>query len=166
MDNQHQPVMDDEQEDDYYQGASSVNHRGKSAVYVVAYFALLAILMYPAHKLHLGTQGVFFAMIAAGLSLSLCLFAAKWARRKLAALQLSKKEFIQLLVGYQPDDSASAGPEPEATTTTRAQPHRMNTSTSLVPLVDQRIVRYGEVTGFDDESEDPPQHLIEPIRST
>jgi hypothetical protein len=72
MDNQHQPVMDDEQEDAYYpdeQGAPGVNHRGKSAIYVVAYFALLAILMYPAHKLHLGTQGVFFAMIAAGLLL-------------------------------------------------------------------------------------------------
>ncbi len=128
MDNQHQPVMDDEQEDVYYpeeQGTPGVNQRGKSAVYVVAYFALLAILMYPAHKLHLGTQGVFFAMIAAGLSLSLCLFAAKWARRKLAALQLSKKGFIQLLVGYQPDNPAGASPEPEATT--RAQPHQTNT---------------------------------------
>ena len=159
MDKQHQPVMDDEQEDVYYQGIPSVNHRGKSAVYVVAYFALLAILMYPAHKLHLGTQGVFFAMIAAGLSLSLCLFVAKSARRKLAALQLSKKEFIQLMVGNQPDTSAGAAPEPEATN--RAQPDRTNTSTSLVPPAEQGLVRYGEVVEADDETEDPPPHLIE-----
>src|SRR5215469_4873573 len=160
MDNQQQPVMDDEQEDMYYQGASNVNHRGKSAIYVVAYFALLAILMYPAHKLHLGTQGVFFAMIAAGLLLALCLLAAKWVRRKLAALQLSKKGFIQLMVGYRPDDLALASPEPEATTTTRAQPPHANTSTSLVPLVDQRTVRYGEVIDFD-EAEGLPEHLLE-----
>src|SRR5215469_487522 len=151
MDNQQQPVMDDEQEDMYYQGASNVNHRGKSAIYVVAYFALLAILMYPAHKLHLGTQGIFFAMIAAGLLLALCLLAAKWARRKLAALQLSKKGFIQLMVGYRPDTSVGASSEPEAPT--RAQPHRTNTSTSLV--------RYGEVVGFDEDDDELPERLIE-----
>ena len=158
MDNQHQPVMDDEQEDVYYLEAPNVNHRGKSAIYVVAYFALLAILMYPAHKLHLGTQGVFFAMIAAGLLLALCLFVAKWAGRKLAALQLSKKEFIQLMVGYQPDTSAGASPETTTTVVTTASPH---TTTSLVPLAEQRLVRYGEVIDFDDETEALPEHLIE-----
>src|SRR5215469_4981305 len=150
MDNQQQPVMDDEQEDMYYQGASNVNHRGKSALSVVAYFSLIALLMYPAHKLHLGTQGVFFAMIAAGLLLALCVLAAKWARRKFAALQLSKKGFIQLMVGYRPDDLASAAPEPEATT-----------STSIVPLPPQRLVRYGEVVGFDGDDGKLPQHFIE-----
>ena len=159
MNNQYQPIIDDEQEDEYYQGTPSVNHRGKSALYVVAYFALLAILMYPAHRLHLGTQGVFFAMLAAGLLLALCLLAAKWARRKLAVLQLSKKGFIQLMVGYRPDNAAGASPEPEATT--GAQPHRTHTSTSLVPLVDQRTVRYGEVVGFDDETEDLPATILE-----
>ena len=115
--------------------------------------------MYPAHRLHLGTQGVFFAMLAAGLLLALCLLAAKWARRKVAALQLSKKEFIQLMVGYRPDDPVGASPEPEATT--RAQSHRTHTSTSLVPLVEQRTVRYGEVIGFDDETEALPATILE-----
>ena len=164
MNERQQAFLDEEQPDGYYpeeQELPSVNHSGKNALYVVAYFALLAILMYPAQRLHLGAQGIFFAMLAAGVLLALCALLVKWSRRRLAAMRLSKKEFVQLMVGYPP--SADAFPEstPPATAS--------HPQTGLVALGQPALVRYGEIVDYDaldgsaseGEEDGLPERIIE-----
>src|SRR6266699_589684 len=170
-DHQQQPIMDDEQEgvdDSDEQPAASVNQSGKSAVYVVAYFAFLAVLMYPAQRLHLGMQGVFFAIIAAGLVLTLCVLTATWMRRKIEAMQLSTKGFVQLMVGYQPERlqdrdlspaSGVSASEPESEAALTTTPRRANSS--LVPLGGQRLILSGEAVDLDDQADDLPESIME-----
>lgn len=62
------------------------------------------------------------------------------------------------MVGHQPVDSASEAPETTTTIVTTASRHA---DTRMMPLADQRIVRYGEGTGFDDETKDLPEHILE-----
>jgi len=162
MNERQHSMMHEEQEDSFateFADSPNVNHRGKSALYVVAYFALLAVLMYPAERLHLGAQGIFFAMLAAGLLLALCVLLVKWLRRRLAAVQLSKKYFVQLMVGYPPSADAFTETTPP-TTASRPQ-------TSLVALGTQPVVRSGEIVDYDalegraSEEDELPETIIE-----
>jgi hypothetical protein len=84
-------------------GAPSANHKGKTAIYVIAYFALLAIFIVPASKLHLGTSAIFFAMVGAGLLLGAGILLFKFIRSKVAEMHLTGKGFAQLMVGYAPE---------------------------------------------------------------
>jgi CheY-like chemotaxis protein len=57
----------------------------KTAVYVIAYFLFLAILIVPA----MGMPGIVFAMIGAGLVLALLVLFGKFVKRKVATIGLS-----------------------------------------------------------------------------
>jgi hypothetical protein len=99
MSKQQQYQSYDEMEDDN----PEENLHGKSAIYIVAYFLLLAILIVPATRWHLGMPGVVFAMLGAAFLLALIVLAIKTIQRKLSTVQLSRRELIQIAVGYNPN---------------------------------------------------------------
>ena len=109
----------DEQEGvEYVYEQADVNHSGKSAVYIVGYFLLLAVLMIPASRFHLGMQGVFFAMVAAGVALLVGTLGLKFVKAKITAMRLTKKGFAQMMVGYTPETVVET--EPLSTGSSRA----------------------------------------------
>ncbi len=73
-------------------------------MYIIAYFALLAMFVLPATRMHMGTAAIFFSMIGAGIALALIYLIGKFARHKMATLKLSKKGLTQLMVGYRPSE--------------------------------------------------------------
>ena len=73
-------------------------------VYIIGYFALLAIMVMPMMKMHMGTASIFFAMGGAGIALALIYLIIKFARYKMSTMHLSKRGFAQLMVGYRPSD--------------------------------------------------------------
>ncbi|MBV8822761.1 MAG: ATP-binding protein [Ktedonobacteraceae bacterium] len=107
MSNQHRQEMHwDEDAQEWYTyepQAPSTNHSGKSAIYIIGYFLLLAVLMFPAQKMHVGMQGVFFAMVGAGLLLAASILLYKFIRHKVEQMHLTGKGFFQVMVGYQPE---------------------------------------------------------------
>src|SRR5262249_30056563 len=100
---QQEHSFDDEQNRFVYVDEPGTNHSGKSAVYIVSYFLLLAIVMIPAQRVGLGMQGVFLAMAGAALLLLLCILLFKFTRRRIEAMKISKRGFMQMLVGYRPE---------------------------------------------------------------
>jgi hypothetical protein len=101
--NQQQPMYEEEYD------SPEENLHGKSAIYIVAYFLLLALLVVPALKLHLGMPGIVFSMIGAGLVLALLVLGFKFLKRKLEHTGLSRREIVQIAVGYSPYAHAHEG---------------------------------------------------------
>jgi hypothetical protein len=104
MSKQHQQVIQEEVE--YY---SPEDTHGKMAVYTVAYFLFLAILIVVTRKLNMGMPGLVFSMIGAGIALALLILGVKFgyqaARRKIANSGLgglTGRELAQMAVGYNP----------------------------------------------------------------
>src|SRR5947209_5551630 len=64
----------------------------KHVILTLCYFALLALFVPQAQKRHLGIQGMFFSMIAAGVVLALLFFSLQFLFKKRAASPLSMKE--------------------------------------------------------------------------
>lgn len=74
---------------------------GKKVYYLVGYFLLVAILVYPATKLHIGMAGILYAMAGAGVVLGLIWLAIRSMKRKMQAMHLSKGEWARFLWGYR-----------------------------------------------------------------
>jgi hypothetical protein len=92
-----------QEEVEYYSPEDSLH--GKTAIYIVGYFLLLAILVVITRGLNLGMPGLVFSMIGAGLVLALLVLLFKFLKQKLAAATtgLSRREIVQIAVGYNPN---------------------------------------------------------------
>jgi hypothetical protein len=117
-------MQDDEayEEEEY---GDYTRESGKKVYYLVGYFLLVAILVYPATKLHIGMAGILYAMAGAGVALGLIWLALRSMKRKMQAMQLSKGEWARFLWGYRaPVVEADGHPLDgiqEASHTTRGQ---------------------------------------------
>ena len=92
-----------EQDDEAYEEDDTdyTRESGKKVYYLVGYFLLVAILVYPATKLHIGIVGILYAMAGAGVLLGLIWLALRSMKRKMQAMQLSKGEWMRFLWGYR-----------------------------------------------------------------
>ncbi len=113
-----------------------------TAIYIVVYFLLLALIVVPAQSLHLGMQGIFFAMIGAGVILGLFILGVKLAKRKIENMHLTRKGFAQLMVGYEPE-------------TVQGEEVIAGTSRALVPASSTSVISYDD--GAVDGDGPPPQ---------
>src|SRR5260221_7560861 len=93
-------MQDDEayEEEEY---GDYTRESGKKVYYLVGYFLLVAILVYPATKLHIGMAGILYAMAGAGVLLGLIWLVIRSIKRNMQAMQLSKGEWMRFLWGYQ-----------------------------------------------------------------
>ncbi len=87
-----------EYEEDY---TDYTRESGKIVYYLVGYFLLVAILVYPATKLHIGMAGILYAMAGAGMVLGLIWLVIRSIKCKIQAMHLSKGEWMRFLWGYQ-----------------------------------------------------------------
>src|SRR5215470_13297350 len=96
-------MQDDEEYEAYEEEEYSdyTRESGKKVYYLVGYFLLVAILVYPATKFHIGMTGILYAMAGAGVLLGLIWLVLRSLKRKLQAMQLSKGEWMRFLWGYQ-----------------------------------------------------------------
>jgi len=139
-----------------------MQHGGKKVLYTVAYFLLLAALMYPSQKMHMGEQGVFFSLVGAGILLALLVLLCKFFRKKIANMRMTGRQFMRFMVGYHPevvestveDDTDQSSPDGTHKLTTGATTSGRELVTTtrpqLVPLEQE-----------DDEDETPPESIIE-----
>lgn len=112
------------------------------ALYTVAYFLLLAIIVVPAQHFHMGMQGIFAAMVIAALVLAACVLLFKFVKSRIAALSLTPKGFVQMMVGVAPETDGNAT---DAHTNRSIVPA---STTALVPLQGS-------------EGDEPPDQIIE-----
>ena len=122
-----------EQDDEAYEEdyGDYTRESGKKVYYLVGYFLLVAILVYPATKLHIGMTGILYAMAGAGVLLGLIWLVLRSIKRKLQAMQLSTGEWMRFLWGYQ------AAPVVEADGQQAIPPTRVS-GRKPGPLVHQR----------------------------
>ncbi|HKF35514.1 MAG TPA: hypothetical protein VKB35_01335, partial [Ktedonobacteraceae bacterium] len=92
-----------EQDDEAYEEDDTdyTRESGKKVYYLVGYFLLVAILVYPATKFHIGMTGILYAMAGASALLGLIWLVIRSIKRKLQAKQLSTGEWMRFLWGYQ-----------------------------------------------------------------
>jgi hypothetical protein len=148
--------MQDEEayeEEDY---GDYTRESGKKVYYLVGYFLLVAILVYPATKLHIGMIGILYAMAGAGVALGLIWLALRSMKRKMQAMQLSKGEWMRFLWGYQAPPVVEADGHPldgmqEASHTTRQQ-----------ALTDTYNVRSVATLVRQPSPEELPDRILEP----
>ena len=88
----------EEYEEDY---TDYTRESGKKVYYLVGYFLLVAILVYPATKFHIGIAGILYAMAGAGVLLGLIWLVIRSIKRNMQAMQLSKGEWMRFLWGYR-----------------------------------------------------------------
>lgn len=86
--------MDDQSYEDHTQA------HGMKAYYIVGYFLLAAILVYPATKLHIGMAGIIYALTGAALILGLIIVAYRCIKRAIAAFHMSNGQWMRFLWGY------------------------------------------------------------------
>ena len=149
----------DETEDDeeYYDEEGlrgMMQHGGKKVLYTVAYFLLLAALMYPSQRMHLGEQGVFFSLVGAGILLALIVLLWKFVSKKIASMRMTGRQFFRFMVGYQPEVVEST----VADDTNQGSPHVTPRLHAPATLTGRELVPLG--TPFE-EDEDPPESIIE-----
>src|SRR5260370_4820148 len=94
-------MQDDEAYEEEEEYGDYTRESGKKVYYLVGYFLLVAILVYPATKLHIGMAGILYAMAGAGVLLGLIWLVLRSIKRNMQALQLSKGEWMRFLWGYQ-----------------------------------------------------------------
>src|SRR5260370_10922584 len=63
---------------------------------VVAYFALLAVVIVILRPLHLSMGGIFFVMVGAAVALALIILGTKWVIHKFATMNLTVKDAYHL----------------------------------------------------------------------
>ena len=125
-----------EQDDEAYEEDDTdyTRESGKKVYYLVGYFLLVAILVYPATKLHIGMAGILYAMAGAGVLLGLIWLVIRSIKRKMQAMQLSKGEWMRFLWGYQ------------ATPVVEADGHALERRARSIPR-DQAARRYRYLPG-------------------
>lgn len=141
---QQQEMYWDEENEEFVVYEAPQGHGGNTALYIVGYFFVLAVMMVPAQHFHLGMQGIFFAMIVAGAILGGGVLIVKFVRSRIASLGLTKKGFAQMMVGFAPDEvEASEAPA-------------QSTSRALVPSPGTSLVSLD-----DNEGNDTPDRIVE-----
>lgn len=122
-------------QEDYYEPTDYTQAHGRRAYYLVGYFLLVAILVYPATKLHIGMAGIISAMAGAGIVLGLIWWCIRGMKRRVASLGMSKGEWARFLWGYQSEIVEAEGQATdevsEPTPTLRLSEH---TSRSLAAI--------------------------------
>ena len=98
-----------DQEEEYYEPTDYTSAQGKKAYYLVGYFLLAAILVYPATKMHVGMVGIIYAMALAAIILGLIWLVIHSIRRKIASIGMSKGEWARFLLGYQSEVVEATG---------------------------------------------------------
>ncbi len=104
--------MQDDEEYEEEEYGDYTRESGKKVYYLVGYFLLVAILVYPATKLHIGMAGILYAMAGAGVLLGLIWLVIRSMKRKMQAMQLSKGEWMRFLWGYQATPVVEADEHP------------------------------------------------------
>src|SRR5260370_31276863 len=94
-------MQDDEAYEEEEEYGDYTRESGKKVYYLVGYFLLVAILVYPATKLHIGMAGILYAMAGAGVLLGLIWLVLRSIKRKMQAMQLSKGEWARFLWCYR-----------------------------------------------------------------
>jgi hypothetical protein len=89
-----------DEEIEYYSPEEGLH--GRSALYIVAYFLFLAIMIVPAMRMHMGMPGIVFSMIGAGLVLAILVLGGKFLKRKMTSTGLTRHEIVRIAVGYNP----------------------------------------------------------------
>src|SRR5260370_39959231 len=105
-------MQDDEAYEEEEEYGDYTRESGKKVYYLVGYFLLVAILVYPATKLHIGMAGILYAMAGAGGLLGLIWLVIRSIKRKMPALQLGKGERVRCLWGYQAPPTVEADGHP------------------------------------------------------
>lgn len=113
---------------------SRLSHGSKAGIYTLIYFVFLAALMYPAQKMGLGEGGIFFAMMAAGALFGLCFLVVKAVRRRTQAMNLTRKGFFQLMVGYTPELREEEAQEDLAAPAGQTRALQPSTTVALQPM--------------------------------
>ena len=80
---------------------------------IVAYFAILAVVVVILRPLHLSMGGIFFSMAAAAIVLAIIVWAGKRALRKMAAMNMTVKDTYHLAIGYTPGEGLELEEEDE-----------------------------------------------------
>src|SRR5258708_26844498 len=106
---------------------------GKKVYYLVGYFLLVAILVYPATKLHIGMAGILYAMAGAGVLLGLIWLVIRSIKRKMQAMQLSKGEWMRFLWGYRAAPVVEADGHPLDGTQEASHPTGQQALTATYP---------------------------------
>lgn len=102
---------------------------------IAGYFFLMAVLMVPANALGLGMMGILIVMVVAGILLGGVLLLFKFIRRKMSNLNLSRRQWIEMMSGVPASSQVvDAEPSPETSLVTRKLP-----STDLVPITRQDL---------------------------
>jgi len=147
-----------EQDDEAYEEDDTdyTRESGKKVYFLVGYFLLVAILVYPATKFHIGIVGILYAMAGAGVALGLIWLALRSMKRKMQAMQLSKGEWMRFLWGYQTTPVVEADGHPldgvqGAPHTTRGQ-----------ALIDTYNGRSVAALARQPSPEELPDRIIEP----
>ena len=147
-------MQDDEayEEDD----GDYTRESGKKVYYLVGYFLLVAILVYPATKLHIGMAGILYAMAGAGVLLGLIWLVIRSIKHKMQAMQLSKGEWMRFLWGYQ------SAPVVEADGHTLDSVQEASHATRQLPDTDICQERSVATLAGQPSPEELPDRIIEP----
>lgn len=140
MKQQQEMYWDEENEEFIVYDAPQGSHNGKTALYIVGYFFVLAVMMVPAERFHLGMQGIFIAMIVAGALLGGGVLIVKFVKSRVESMGLSKKGFIQTMVGFAPEETI------DTTQPTTSRALAKSPGTALIPL---------------DNNDEPPDRIVE-----
>lgn len=141
---------------------SMMQQGGKKVIYTVAYFLLLAALMYPSQKMHLGEQGVFFSLVGAAMLLVLFVVLFKFVRKKIANMRMTGRQFLRFMSGYHPEVVEST----VAADTNQTSPTVTHWLTPAAPPNGRELVltqrpQLATREHEDDEDETPPESIIE-----
>lgn len=118
--------QDDEEQQYEEDFGDYTRESGKNVYYLVGYFLLVAILVYPATRFHIGMAGILYAMAGAGVVLGLIWWCIRSIKHKMQAMHLSTGEWARFLWGYQAApiveaDGHAPGDVQEAPQVTRRQ---------------------------------------------
>jgi hypothetical protein len=145
---------DEEYEEEAY--GDYTRESGKKVYYLVGYFLLVAILVYPATKLHIGMAGILYAMAGAGVLLGLIWLVIRSIKHKMQAKHLSKGEWMRFLWGYQ------AAPVVEADGHTLDGTQEVSYATKRLTDIDTYQERSIATLIRQPYSEELPDRIIEP----
>jgi hypothetical protein len=91
---------DQQQYGDYYPDDDYSRRGGKFVLFIFAYFLLVAILVYPATRMHIGMVGILYAIAGAVIILAMLAGGFLLVKRMIASFHLSRGQWARFLFGY------------------------------------------------------------------
>jgi hypothetical protein len=113
--------------------------------FIIPYFAIMAVLMWPANALGWGMMGILTAMAIAAVLLALCVLLFRYIKRKMGNVHLSRRQWVEMMTGVSPSTSVVDAEPPLTFETPREQEEdsslatRKLTSTAVVVLNEQGL---------------------------